>query len=191
MGKFQCSKSGCNKEFISKHSTAQYCSRQCAGKANFENNHHNFNGCYSRKYTDEELIEILIEWSIKHSKTPTRREFYKDKSVPGPTTYTSRFGSWSNAIVVAGLITIKQAKIEKTKKEKISTSRNVGPKLRFQVFVRDNFTCQYCGRTPKDGYVLHADHVMPASKGGPSIIDNLVTACSECNIGKSNMIMAL
>lgn len=58
--------------------------------------------------------------------------------------------------------------------------------LRFDVFQRDMFRCRYCGRSADDGVVLHADHVIPQSKGGPTTLDNLVTACFECNIGKSN-----
>lgn len=58
--------------------------------------------------------------------------------------------------------------------------------LRFNVFRRDGFRCRYCGRSVDDGAVLHADHVIPESKGGPTTLENLVTACRECNIGKSD-----
>jgi len=56
-------------------------------------------------------------------------------------------------------------------------------KLRFDVFKRDSFTCQYCGRTPP-AVVLEVDHVIPKSKGGPNRIENYITACFECNRGK-------
>ena len=56
--------------------------------------------------------------------------------------------------------------------------------LRFDVFRRDNFTCVYCGgQSPQ--VVLECDHVTPVSKGGSDTMDNLVTACSDCNRGKS------
>lgn len=58
--------------------------------------------------------------------------------------------------------------------------------LRFDVFKRDGFRCRYCGRSADDGAILHADHVIPQSKGGPTVLSNLVTACFECNIGKSD-----
>lgn len=58
-------------------------------------------------------------------------------------------------------------------------------KLRFKVFVRDNFTCQYCGRNvAEDKIKLNADHIFPRSEGGKDIIDNLRTSCVECNLGK-------
>lgn len=58
--------------------------------------------------------------------------------------------------------------------------------LRFDVFMRDGFCCRYCGRSAEDGAILHADHVVARSKGGPTTLENLVTACFECNIGKSD-----
>jgi hypothetical protein len=62
----------------------------------------------------------------------------------------------------------------------------VGKKLRFEIFKRDGFTCQYCGRTPPD-VVLNCDHVTPVSKGGTDDQENLITACFDCNSGKSNI----
>ena len=58
-------------------------------------------------------------------------------------------------------------------------------KIRFDVFKRDNFTCQYCGRTPP-AVVLELDHVIPKAKGGADSIDNYITACFDCNRGKRN-----
>lgn len=61
--------------------------------------------------------------------------------------------------------------------------------IRFQVFQRDNFTCQYCGNTPARGALLEADHIVPRAKGGPDTLENLVTACWECNIGKRDTLL--
>lgn len=60
------------------------------------------------------------------------------------------------------------------------------PRLRFEVFKRDSFTCQYCGRRPPV-VTLQVDHVIAESRGGPSDVDNLVTSCFDCNSGKSNI----
>lgn len=56
-------------------------------------------------------------------------------------------------------------------------------KDRFEVFKRDGFTCQYCGRTPPE-VILELDHIIPKSKGGTDNIDNYITACFDCNRGK-------
>lgn len=57
--------------------------------------------------------------------------------------------------------------------------------VRFEVFARDNYTCQYCGRKAPD-VVLHVDHIVPVSKGGTDEPANLLTACADCNEGKSD-----
>lgn len=58
-------------------------------------------------------------------------------------------------------------------------------KVRFAVLQRDNFTCQYCG-AHGPGVVLEVDHIIPISKGGTSDMDNLITACFDCNRGKGD-----
>lgn len=55
--------------------------------------------------------------------------------------------------------------------------------LRFEVFKRDSFTCQYCGAKAPNA-VLHVDHIKPVAEGGTNELLNLVTACVACNLGK-------
>lgn len=57
--------------------------------------------------------------------------------------------------------------------------------VRFEVFKRDKFSCQYCGKSAPE-VILEVDHIVPVSKGGKNEILNLVTACRDCNMGKSN-----
>jgi len=61
--------------------------------------------------------------------------------------------------------------------------KSISKKLRFEVFKRDKFTCQYCGSKAPD-VVLHVDHLHPVAKGGENDVLNLVTACEGCNSGK-------
>lgn len=57
------------------------------------------------------------------------------------------------------------------------------PSVRFEVFKQDGFTCQYCGRqTP--AVILEVDHIVPRALGGGDEIENLITACWDCNRGK-------
>ncbi len=51
------------------------------------------------------------------------------------------------------------------------------------VHVRDRFTCQYCGDRPARRE-LTLDHVVPRHRGGPTSWENIVTACSDCNLRK-------
>lgn len=59
----------------------------------------------------------------------------------------------------------------------------ISKKTRFEVFKRDGFACQYCGDVPPK-VILHVDHITPVASGGSNVIDNLVTSCSSCNLGK-------
>lgn len=61
----------------------------------------------------------------------------------------------------------------------------ISQKIRFEIFKRDSFKCQYCGRAAPE-VVLHVDHIKPVAKGGENEITNLITACQDCNLGKKD-----
>jgi len=63
--------------------------------------------------------------------------------------------------------------------------RGVAATRRWQVLARDSFTCVYCGRKPPE-VALHVDHKISVKDGGSDELENLVTACDECNAGKSD-----
>lgn len=67
----------------------------------------------------------------------------------------------------------------------MSKRKPIPKSVRFEVFKRDRFTCQYCGDKAPE-VILHVDHIHPVSDGGENEIMNLVTACAACNQGKSN-----
>lgn len=59
----------------------------------------------------------------------------------------------------------------------------IAKSVRFEVFKRDSFTCQYCGGKAPD-VILVVDHIKPVAEGGDNEIMNLVTSCQPCNAGK-------
>lgn len=62
----------------------------------------------------------------------------------------------------------------------------ISKKIRFEVFKRDRFTCQYCGKkTPE--VVLEVDHIVSVNDGGQDDLTNLVTSCFDCNRGKGKI----
>ena len=72
-------------------------------------------------------------------------------------------------------------KCRKKRREDIKNFKGTTPhntyllKLRFEVFKRDNFTCQYCGRDVKtDKIKLHCDHIIPRAKGGQTYLKTLL-----------------
>jgi hypothetical protein len=69
----------------------------------------------------------------------------------------------------------------------MNTRKAISKGLRFYIFSRDNFTCRYCGRQ-SDVVPLHVDHVTPVCRGGTNDEENLITACQDCNLGKSGKL---
>ncbi len=61
----------------------------------------------------------------------------------------------------------------------------IKPRLRFEIFRRDSYTCRYCFRTEVP---LTLDHVVPSVLGGTDAPTNLVTCCEECNSGKTSTL---
>ena len=64
-----------------------------------------------------------------------------------------------------------------------TNKKPLSKRVRFSVFERDGFQCQYCGRQPPT-VCLEADHIVPRSKGGTNDPENLRTSCYDCNRGK-------
>jgi hypothetical protein len=89
---------------------------------------------------------------------------------------------WPVPILSAGGEYYQVPKIVMVKKY-IKRSKRFVPNKR-NVFLRDNYTCQYCGCEKPDFLTL--DHVMPQSRGGRNTWENLVCACRDCNFKKGN-----
>jgi len=62
---------------------------------------------------------------------------------------------------------------------------SVTKRIRFEVMRRDGHRCHYCGATATDAR-LTIDHVLPTALGGSDDASNLVTACADCNAGKTS-----
>ena len=77
-----------------------------------------------------------------------------------------------------------------TGKSNVSSRKKISPSVRFFVLNRDDFTCQYCGRSAPE-VRLEVDHVVPVSKGGNNQVNNLVTSCWDCNRGKGNSVISV
>ena len=72
-------------------------------------------------------------------------------------------------------------------KKYISTHRSPAF-TRFNVFLRDNFSCQYCHHSYPVKH-LTFDHLIPKSRNGKTTWKNVVSACTDCNISKGNRIL--
>jgi hypothetical protein len=147
---------------------------------------------------EEELFRNLEEIWIKLGRQPRYAEVQKPLSMYLVGTYENHFGTWRKALgkfvsyinneeSASSEEAIKHVSAESTTKHK--ASRTVNWRLRFIVMRRDNFKCKSCGRSPATDpqVILHVDHIIPYANRGETILDNLQTLCSVCNIGKSNI----
>ncbi len=148
--------------------------------------------------SEEELFKNVEEVWLKLGRQPRYQEIQKPLSKYSAGTYDNRFGSFRKALeafvvymnaeeAVSSEEGIKKLSIEPIAKHK--TKRDINWRLRFLVMRRDNFKCQSCGRSPATdpSIVLHVDHKTAWANGGETILENLQTLCSKCNIGKSNV----
>ena len=163
--------------------------------------------------TEEYLENILDLWTLL-GRQPKYSEVISPNSKFHGTSYANKFGSWKAALEnfieyvnsdsekeiiddeemseVVELNEVNSTNLQAKEKEiKIKrTPRGINQRLRWIVLKRDNFSCKKCGRSPaKDlNTILHIDHIIPWSKGGETVIENLEVLCEQCNLGKSNLL---
>ena len=141
------------------------------------------------KHSTQELFGIMKSiWDEKGCR-PSMSEFLR-RSGHTKKYILARFKSWTEFLRQfleyannggVSMPTVVTAK-------KTIGSRVVSPKLRYKVMKRDNWTCVLCGvrRTKENNVQLHVDHIIPYSKGGETVLSNLRTLCSTCNLGRGN-----
>jgi hypothetical protein len=126
--------------------------------------------CLWIKHRGREVI--IPHGKIIHIKCERCRAYWFPEQPDGPS--------------ITEIVSVMEARWATFSKAKLREKGRVAVGLRFDVFMRDGFTCQYCGLSVDQGALLHADHVIPQSRGGPTTRENLITACIDCNLGKSN-----
>lgn len=158
---------------------------------------------HGRRYTDEECFEnLLIVW-MHYGRTPKYDEMNVSPSYVGPKAYIVRWRTWNHAL---------QAFVDRVNQETEDSSefqvrqppegqaiqikskvpeedlQNIKLGLRYYILDRDKFKCVLCGASPAidPSCCLHVDHIIPWSKGGKTVKENLRTLCKACNLGKGN-----
>ena len=156
------------------------------------------------------LAEIERIW-VKLGRQPTTTDIKNGISIYSLHSFSRHFGGWRQALSafvnyineaenstpvgtppVATENNFSLAKANECKRRFIKhrTQRDPNLRLRFKVFQRDHFKCCICGASPSQdpSVELHVDHIKPWSRGGESVLENLQTLCSKCNLGKSDLL---
>jgi hypothetical protein len=146
---------------------------------------------------EEELFRNLEEVWTKLGRQPRYAELSKPLSKYSSGTYEKRFGTWRKALgaFIAYINSEESPTSTKSEAKNIEPalfptgSRAINWRLRFIVMRRDNFKCKACGRSPATDptIVLHVDHIEAWSKTHRTVLEELQTLCSICNIGKSDL----
>lgn len=143
--------------------------------------------------SDERLFENLLSLWQQYGRQPRRSELAQPPSTISQTPYNRRFGSWSAALEAFVLYAnSKETEKPESQEQRVNqrtTGRDPSLRLRWHVLQRDRFTCCACGASPafSPGVELHVDHIVPWSRGGGTVIENLQTLCPVCNLDKSNV----
>lgn len=156
-----------------------------------------------RHNSEEDLFKNIEEIWIKLGRQPKYNEVKKPFSKFSAGIYDYRFGSWRKAlekfIQYINSDTGNDTEISEVTDEtlvvvdknngihvKHKTKREISDRIRFKILMRDGFTCKKCGRSPMQELGVELHHIVPWSKGGETIPENLETKCKKCNLGKGN-----
>lgn len=158
---------------------------------------------HGRRYSDEECFENLLSMWTHLGRPPLYREMNITPSTVGGKAYVKRWGKWNKALMafvdcannreddgaiptsIAGPVVSRS---ESAVRVPEAERRDIRLGLRYQVLQRDGFRCVVCGNSPAltPGVQLHVDHIVPFSRGGRTVSENLRSTCSRCNIGKGS-----
>jgi len=149
--------------------------------------------------TKDELFNNLAAVWERLGRQPSQGILDTDISLFHSGIYKKKFGTYNNALqLFVRWIGNENISLSGAATDEISainikghkTKRTINDRFRWIIIKRDNFKCQHCGWSPaKDtgDRKLEVDHIIPWSKGGETILENLQTLCSKCNGGKSDL----
>lgn len=169
----------------------------------------------AHKIPDDDLLaEIGRMWEAL-GRQPTSTDIKNGVSRYSLNAFTRRFGGWRRALE-AFILWIGNDKSPTSSTDTVNsnlpdtsenisgecanqinnlrnehrTRREIPNRLRYKVLLRDNFKCRFCGASPATdpSVVLHIDHITPWAKGGETVLENLQTLCSKCNLGKGDLL---
>lgn len=127
-------------------------------------------------------VTFVVTWGKPTVQSSSEWRLDRSPDAIAPTLAATMAGRW--------LMQKLRPETPQARSSTTKTKRKAIPKaVRFEVFKRDKFTCQYCGAKAPD-VMLECDHITPHSLTQDNSILNLVTACHACNNGKSDKVLS-
>ncbi|HEY2582342.1 MAG TPA: HNH endonuclease [Mucilaginibacter sp.] len=152
--------------------------------------------------SEMELFRNIEEVWINLGRQPVFRDLKRPLSEFSPAPYISKFGTFRRALEAfvdfinydnvndPDIEKIEENSTESTQIDEIVykhiTKRFPSERLKVQVLMRDGNTCRLCGVT-LTGDNIHFDHILPWSKGGETVLENLQILCAIQNLAKGNL----
>lgn len=133
--------------------------------------------CFKKMMLSEPVTDVCIVCRKEYTTPAGRTHIYSDTQYD----YKQLFRFFKQSQEIKTQREIRKGQIEHERS--LMTSA-----MRYEILKRDNYRCQICGSTAQDGVKLHIDHIIPVSKGGKTVPENLRVLCDRCNLGKSDKI---
>ena len=146
-------------------------------------NNKRYKKCYK---IEKKMFDSLIEQPLTSISISVRLRYVSKKGKVD----VSKNENFDYVVLNRILDSVSTKRVDRQTYERLATAERamLSDSMRYDILKRDGFRCVLCGMSVKDGAVLHVDHIIPVSKGGKSVPDNLRTLCEKCNLGKSNKI---
>ena len=161
-----------------------------------------------RRFSDDDYFENLLTVWTHYGCQPTYGEMDRSPSSISSGAYEAKWGTWTKALLAFLDRVNSDTRLEETQSVAVMEEPKPSPApgerlqphrikdedrhqiklgLRYEVLKRNRFRCVLCGASPAThlGCVLHVDHIIPWSKGGKTVTENLRALCETCNLGKS------
>lgn len=145
-----------------------------------------------RNLTDNKVCLLLIDQIGK--ETIEKMQQGTTINVKGIKIYTKQLKHGYKTKETQTVLTLtttptKLLEIAKSDEAKTYERNKMTSTLRQKIMIRDNYTCQMCGKVMRDTVGLQIDHIVPINKGGKTEESNLQVLCSICNGRKSDKIL--
>ena len=159
----------CSKEFEKEHFNQKYCSDECCRKA---------------KKKQDKIYGLFYRQTEKSKESVKNRLIKYRNSEKGKNKIKEYHKKYRETLI--GKLNHRKGEHKRRIKKLNGIHKDYTSQLK-EVKSLKTFTCYWCGEK-HDIKDLHLDHIIPLSKGGADIWDNIALSCANCNLSKQNKL---